>query len=272
MSTQITNLSNLDQDKVDLLKRTICKGASDDELQLFIHACNHTQLDPFMRQIYAVKRNNIMTIQTGIDGYRLIAERTGRYMPGKESTFIYGEKGELFSATAYVKKMDSKGDWHEIAATAHFIEYNARNQMWAKMPCCMLSKCAEALCLRKSFPADLSGLYTKEEMEQADEEPLPMITNEPTKLFPREIITSEEAQAIEEFIFPEDKGEYRENLLKYLTTITKSKEPMKDFSSLPKDCHEKCMRSVLRKHEERLKQKKESSKEDKPMEAEIIEF
>lgn len=177
---QPQNGALFDERKLELLKNTICKGATNDEFDLFLHACNRTGLDPFMRQIYAVKRWNgaskreEMTIQTGIDGYRLIAERTGKYSPGREPLYTYDSEGRIISATSFVKKQTADGSWHEVAATAFFNEYCQKTKegkptrFWMQMAHTMLAKCAEALALRKAFPGDLSNLYTKEEMMQAE--------------------------------------------------------------------------------------------------------
>lgn len=162
-----SSLCDFAPDKLKLLKDTVCRGASDSELQLFLHVCIKTGLDPFMKQIYSIPRGGQRTIQTSIDGFRLIAERTNRYSPGKEPSFQYDNNGMLISATSSVKKMTSDGTWHDVSATAFNAEYNGKNTFWNKMPHLMLAKCAECLALRKAFPAEMSGVYSDDEMQQA---------------------------------------------------------------------------------------------------------
>lgn len=167
------------QSELDLIKDVYAKNATDEELALFLRTAKRLGLDPTARQIYLVKRwdgglkREVATPQTSIDGFRLIADRTERYVPGREATFTYAGNNELESATAYVKKY-VHGEWHEISATAFYNEYVQKtkegrpNSMWGKMPHLMLAKCAESLALRKAFPAELSGIYTQEETGSTD--------------------------------------------------------------------------------------------------------
>ena len=71
-------------EQTQLISTTIAPGCSGDELRLFAYACQRTGLDPFSRQIYAIKRAGKMTIQAGIDGLRSIAERSGQ-LDGSET-------------------------------------------------------------------------------------------------------------------------------------------------------------------------------------------
>lgn len=152
----------------ETIQRTYFQNMDFDQIKIFGHVCKHTGLDPFLKQIYPVLRQGKMCIQTAIDGYRLIAERTGKYSPGREPTYVYKNDGSILSSTSYVKKMTDDGTWHEVAATAYFDEYCPNvGPFWKKMPHVMISKCAEALALRKAFPAELSGVRTEDEMDQA---------------------------------------------------------------------------------------------------------
>ena len=182
MNNKLQKIENkFNQEQLDLIKRTVAKGTTNDEFAIFIHHCQRTGLDPFARQIHAIKRwdstenRNVMSIQTGIDGYRLIAERSGKYAPGKDNIYKYDDDGKLVSATAFIMKKIGK-EWFEISATAYYDEYvqfkkdGTPNIFWKTKPHIMLGKCAEALALRRAFPADLSGIYTHEEMMQVDSE------------------------------------------------------------------------------------------------------
>lgn len=149
---------------------------SDEQIGLFLHVAKERGLDPRLKQICAVPRANKhtgkveITIITMIDGFRLIAERTGKYSPGDPTQFEYDENKRLISATAFVKKQTADGTWHSVSATAFLREYlpSSPSGPWKSLPHVMLEKCAEARALRRAFPGDLSGLYAEEEMQQAD--------------------------------------------------------------------------------------------------------
>ena len=170
MNELATTERNFTADQVALIKSQIAVGCTDAELQLFLYTCRKTGVDPLARQIYAIKRGGKMTIQTGIDGYRVIADRTGKLAGISDYTFDLDDTEQKHpnKATVSVTKLVGEHTLADFTATARWGEYNAGGPMWQKMPYLMLGKCAEALALRKAFPADLSGVYTAEEMAQAD--------------------------------------------------------------------------------------------------------
>lgn len=183
-----TTGAGFNREQVELIKRTIAKGATDDELKLFLAQCQRTGLDPFDRQIYFIKRKQknkrtgeweeIGQTQTSIDGFRVVAERTGE-MDGQDVAWC-GESGEWTDVWLSDTDMPlaakvivyRKGCAHGFPGIAKFSEYaqsydGKPSGLWAKMPATMIAKCAEALALRKAFPKHLSGLYTADEMAQA---------------------------------------------------------------------------------------------------------
>lgn len=160
-------------EQVHLIKSQIAPHANDNELKLFLYQCKRTGLDPLTRQIYCIHRGGRMTIQTSIDGFRVIAERSGTYAGQDEPIFEYDQSGKLKCAKVTVYRFSPAGQRYPAATgVAFYDEYvqiiNGKpSGLWTK-PHIMLQKVAEALALRKAYPQDLSGIYTGDEMDQSD--------------------------------------------------------------------------------------------------------
>lgn len=173
-SLAIIQPQGIDRARLDLWKKTVARGASDLEFETFVQAAQRSGLDPVLKQIYAVFRGagdkRTMTIQVGIDGYRLMADRTGSYAGSDDAVYEEGEpvNGKPRPAKATVTVWRIVGGVRcPFTASARWSEYASDTGLWGRMPYLMLGKCAEALALRKAFPAELSGIYTREEMDQA---------------------------------------------------------------------------------------------------------
>ena len=162
-----------DTKQLAALKQLGLTNASNGDLAVFLHYAQRTGLDPFARQLYMIERGGKYTIQSSIDGLRIVAQRSGEYA-GQVGPYWCGEDGawtdiwlEKTPPLAAKVGVLRKGFVEPLWSVAKFDGYNANSPIWKKMPDLMIAKCAEALALRKAFPNDLSGIYTAEEMEQA---------------------------------------------------------------------------------------------------------
>lgn len=184
-----------------LVKSTIASDCNAQEFDLFMAAARSYGLDPFRKQILPLVFNKgkadrrRMSIVVSRDGLRVIAQRCGDYRPANKPAQIeYDEslKGPtnpkgIVSATVYLWKRDSSGEWYEVAGEADWDEFVPLTDEWAadetgkrrptgkktvdgnwqKMPKVMITKCAEAQALRAGWPDQFSGIYVQEEMDKS---------------------------------------------------------------------------------------------------------
>jgi len=169
------------QDRMELVKQKVGSGLTKTEWELFLYMAKLYDLNPLLREIWAIKFNNQPAqIFTGRDGLLKIAHKSGMF-DGMKTMLLVEQNGEvlevdvapskakLLGAKTYVWRKDFS---HPVEASVKFSEYDKSNtpkyNTWKDKPDTMIKKVAEAHCLRRTF--SIHGLYLPEEFKQAQED------------------------------------------------------------------------------------------------------
>lgn len=165
-------------DKLKEIREVLFSHISSDEFDILIGIGKATNLNPFLREIWAVKYGSgPANIFIGRDGYRKAAQSQAEYdfhytecvckndefevVDGVIShKFKFADRGELLGAYCIVRKRHSSQSVYSIV---DFKEYNKKQSVWISMPKVMIQKCAEAVALRMAFQGVFSGTYSEAE-------------------------------------------------------------------------------------------------------------
>ena len=190
MSSQLTireDQTEFTPQQMTALESLGVQDAMPAEVAMFFDQCQRTGLSPWARQIYMIGRwdsrlrRNKYQVQVSIDGLRLVAERTKEYQgqtapewcgPDGQWRDVWLEQQPPAAARVGVWRENFREPTYGVARLAGYMPKKrdgAPSGLWATMPDVMIAKVAEALALRKAFPMELSGLYTGDEMQQADQ-------------------------------------------------------------------------------------------------------
>lgn len=143
-------------------------------VEAFSAAVARTNLDPVAKQIYAVQMGGKWSIIVGIDGMRVVAQRTGEYLgqtpmqwtaDGATWVDVWLSTDKPAAARVGVRRA---GFAEPLISVVTWAEFGKTSGQWGKMPAHMLAIRCESHALRRAFPNDLSGLYTIEDIDGGD--------------------------------------------------------------------------------------------------------
>lgn len=223
ITAQTQAVAEWNGEQLEILKRTKFKDFTDHEIRYCAEMAKNLRLNVFLNQVHFVRRKNVkegtfsVVTQVGIDGLRLIADRSGAFAGTAQTIFEKGSNPKYPSkAIATVYKI-VQGVRCEFVGEARWEEFaDQRSPMWDKMPFKMLEKCAMAQALRTAFPAELSAVYAPEE-----------ISNEPPQ---------NRANEIQNLILPKVSGQLE---------ITQEPESVAQFNPENSDSQEKQNASLV---------------------------
>jgi phage recombination protein Bet len=171
-----------DEQKLAEIKKIFAPTLTETEFSFFIGMGKANDLNPFLREIWAIKYDAKGTAQVfiGRDGYRKSAQRNPDYKYHKveavyendifqhingKITHTYGvaNRGRLYGAYCQVFKNSID---EPISVYVPLDEYSTNKSLWNKetgKQSTMIKKVAEAQCLRMAFQEQYAGTYSEYE-------------------------------------------------------------------------------------------------------------
>lgn len=181
----MTNDLTLWESKAELqqIKEIYGKDLSNSEFQTFCKIGQATGLNPFLKEIWAVKYGtNPASIFVARDGYRKSAQRNPNYdyhmsdaVYSNDSFTVYNgevqhtynikDRGILIGGYCIVKRKSSSRPNYVFVELK---EYDTGKSLWANKKATMIKKVAEAQCLKMAFQELFSGTYSEDEYDPSE--------------------------------------------------------------------------------------------------------
>ena len=150
------------------------QNLADADLAKLKHICLSKGLDPLSGDVHCIKRGGKVSIELSVHG---LLKLCASQMAGSE-TLWFDSDGNAFPVwltqakpAACQFKLWRRGCSQPFVASAVFADYDTGKAMWKSMPSRMIEKVATAQCCRLGFADLVGGLYSPEEMPEADEQP-----------------------------------------------------------------------------------------------------
>lgn len=168
-----------DESKLVEIKSLVAPKLTDNEFALLVNMGKATGLNPFLREIWAVKYDDKSPAQVfiGRDGYRKVAQSNPEYdyhvvdsvyendQFSRESddvkhSYQLTNRGKLVGAYCNVRRKNSTKPCFVFVKLE---EYSTGKALWSTKPETMIKKVAEAQGLRMAFQSLFSGTYDESE-------------------------------------------------------------------------------------------------------------
>lgn len=160
----------------------ICPAATQQEVGLFLAHCQAHHLDPFTKEAYLIKYGSApASIVTNYNVFNARANRFDDYEGIEDGVVFVGGDGKVHhrAGSAVYPALSERllGGWARVYRRGRkpvYVElalqdYSTGKAKWQTSPGMMINKCAKSAAWRTAYPSEFEGMYSAEEMAQAQE-------------------------------------------------------------------------------------------------------